>query len=183
MAKRICICGLKGSGKSIIAQALCEKNPMLKYVEISRLIRAKMKIDGVDPDKIYEYSLQLRRQYGADVVSKMALVEIAGYSGAVIIDSLRTEQDFDVFNENGQASIIAVHSSPRLRYSRIMSRRRSTDPITLEGLSNMDRKSMEMGAERLFTLSNYAVINDGTVEQAMIQANQALTAALKEMVS
>jgi dephospho-CoA kinase len=87
---------------------------------------------------------------------------------------LRTKEEFVSFNENNNASIILVNTPQHIRYSRIISRARVDDPVTKKGLLEMDQKTLEMGAEHLFSLAYYVIKNDGEFSYTVEQANTAL---------
>jgi len=170
----ICVSGLKGAGKTTIVKRLSEEYE-IPYIELGELVKARMSEERVPISKIYEYSLELRKEYGKDVVAKMAIDKMNEYYGnIIIIDGLRTEPEFNAFNSVGQVYIIVVHASPTVRYQRILARGRPADPYTLEKLIDMDKKSLAMGIEHIFTLADYRINNNGILDEALAQARAAL---------
>ena len=175
----ICVSGLKGAGKTTIVKRLSEEYG-IPYIELGELVKARMNKERVPISKIYEYSLELRKKYGEDVVAKMAIDKMnEDYGNIIIIDGLRTESEFNAFNNVGQVYIIVVHASPTVRYQRILARGRPTDPHTLGELIDMDKKSFAMGIEHIFTLADYIINNDGTLDEALAQARAVLNDILR----
>lgn len=181
MQQRICVCGLKGSGKSSISKALCNERDGLVHIELSGLIRTKMRNDGIPAERIYEYATYLRQRYGPEIISKMALELTVTHTKNVLIDGLRTKEEFALFNSNNSASIILITSPQETRYSRIINRARPTDPTSLDGLYDMDRKSIEIGMGRVFSMADYVVTNDREFNYAVTQANAALEQILRRV--
>ncbi len=105
-----------------------------------------------------------REIHGPDIWARRT-VERAP-SDRIVIDGIRSLDEVACFRETfGDAlSVVAVHASPHTRYRRIAKRQRRDDVITEEELRVRDRRELRWGLGEVIALSDYLIVNEGTLE-------------------
>jgi dephospho-CoA kinase len=116
------------------------------------------------------------------VVSKKCVPKIAGADAdAVLVDGIRSLNEVDEFKKSfPQLSIVAVHSSPEIRFGRLFRRKRSDDPSGWEVFLQRDSRELSVGQGNVIATADYMIVNEGTLEEYKTRINQVLETATKK---
>jgi dephospho-CoA kinase len=152
---------MPGSGKSLLASLFVERG--VKAVSMGDVVRDMYSREGREGESLMDYAKRIRAERGEDVVARATLERIKGERLAVV-DGVRSLKEVEVFSNVGDVVIIAVHSSPKLRYSRMTERGRRDDAKSLEELRRRDMEEIRLGIGGVIALADFVVVNDGTVE-------------------
>jgi dephospho-CoA kinase len=60
---------------------------------------------------------------------------------------------------------LAIHASPKTRFNRLLSRRRSDDPKTLDTFSERDNRELTVGLGQVIALADYLAVNENTITE------------------
>lgn len=130
--KIIGIGGTNGAGKDTFAEWMAEHRGWL-FVSVSDILREELKRRGlsIERENLRRLSAEWRREKGGGILIDMAVAEYERLSqknkfNGLVISSLRNPGEPDRVHElSGQ--VIWIDSDPRIRYERIMGRKRGTE--------------------------------------------------------
>lgn len=169
-----CIAGMPGSGKSIVAKAAGDLGlPVYNMGDIVREETLK-RYGAITPELIRRTSIDLRKEYGDTVVADRTLERIKEEHCLVVIDGVRSLKEIEVFSRRGSVFIVAVHASPRIRFKRILERKRAGDPSTWEEFRARDLTELSFGIGDVIALADFMIVNEGTVDEAYKRAREIL---------
>ena len=171
----ICIAGMPGSGKSIIAKAATDlKLPVVNMGDVVREETLK-RYGVIKPDLMRKVSTDLRREFGNKVIAVRTLERIKGISDPIIVvDGIRSLDEIDVFKSYGNVIIIAIHASPKTRFERIRRRGRPGDPDNWDDFCRRDLVELSFGIGNVIALADYMIVNEGSIEDAYKSAREIL---------
>lgn len=165
----ICITGMPGSGKKILREELI-KLGRFPVVVMRHLVEGEMRAKGLKVDNVSlrEFATNLRQQHGMAVVAERTIARVREIDSAVIIvDGVRGDAEIKRFNEEfgDNFVLIGVHTRPNIRFNRIKERKLEWDPQDLGGFEYRDNKELGWGLGNAIALSDYMVINEGSIDE------------------
>lgn len=175
------VCGRVAAGKETLTGFLREKG--FVYLVSSDLINEALVKRGLEITRKNQQDVadELRREEGVGVLMKMFLDKIAKEpSKNYLIDSLRNAGEAEFMRKNVKDFIlIGVDAPQKVRFQRILSRGKPSDPKTWQGFLEMDARDnfdsenpMGQQTGKLLEMSDYVVINDTDLASAMKQVEQ-----------
>ncbi len=171
--------GMPGSGKSLVVQSMKEKG--YTVVTMGDVIREETAKRGLEPtpQNIGKVMLELRKEGGVTVVADKCVPKIEqNPHPKIVVDGIRSFVEAEVFmNRLPNFVLIAVHSSPQVRFERLSTRGRSDDPKTWEVFHERDMREIGVGIGNAIALAEYVIINDGTKEALNTRVAQVLRRA------
>ncbi len=183
--KVICLTGMPGSGKSVVANTAREMGiPVLVMGDVVREEAKKRRIP-LTPDNLTKLALQLRMEEGPQVVAKRIVEKINNIyreSPIVLIDGVRSLDEISYFKENIKDSsvlIIAVHASPKTRFKRLKRRNRPGDPKSWQEFVLRDERELKIGIGNVIALADHIIINE---EESITSLTEKAKALLKKVV-
>ena len=134
--------GRNASGKGEVARYLQKKS--FYYYSLSDAIREEIRSRGEEPtrDRLIIVGNELRQKYGANVLAERILARIED-DKHYIIDSLRNPAEVDAFRAAKHFKLIRVDAPQEVRFQRILSRQRESDPKTLEEFVELENREAE----------------------------------------
>jgi dephospho-CoA kinase len=183
MSRRVLICvtGMPGSGKSVVSAALSKLAK--KVVSMGDAVREEARRRGLPPDlkAMMELAQRLREEHGPAAVAKLVLRMIDD-DGVFVIDGVRSLHEISVFREFGDVLIVAVHASPRTRFSRLTTRGRKDDPRSWKEFTERDMKELKFGIGNVIALADIMIVNeDKTPEKVAKEALEAVRRVLSSV--
>lgn len=142
--KVIGLTGTIGSGKEIVREII-EKNMNAYSVVLSSLLKEDaLKKQGINITRETRQNLgnELRKQYGNEILAKIAVSFMQNNKDFLIIDGIRNpgEADFLKTKFGVDFRLIAVDAPQQIRYDRISQRKREGDPQTWEEFIKLDER-------------------------------------------
>ncbi len=177
--KIICITGMPGSGKGVVAHVA--RNKGLPVFVMGDVVREEATRRGLPhkPEILNMIAKELREKEGLDAIAKRLVAKIKETSEDVVaVDGVRSLHEVNVFKKYGEVVIIAVHASPKTRFKRILSRRRPGDPKTWEEFVERDFTELGFGIGNVIALADYMIVNEGDVNNTINTANKILDEVL-----
>src|SRR6266446_2170701 len=160
--------GRNASGKGEVAKYLQKKS--FYYYSLSNVIRDEIRLRGEEPtrDRLIVVGNELRQRYGAKILAERILAKIED-DKHYIIDSIRNPAEVDAFRAAKHFKLIKVEAPAEVRFQRILSRQRESDPRTLEDFVALENREAEgddtsQNLVKVELMADHALINDGVLE-------------------
>lgn len=141
------IIGLTGpmaGGKGIAADFL--KNKGFFYSSTSERVREECRNRKIEitRNNLQDIADELRKKFGPEVLAKRTWEIVKKYP-RVVVDSIRGESEVDFLKDKPNFYLIGVTASRKLRYQRLISRSRESDPINWKDFLASDKKDFKSG--------------------------------------
>lgn len=157
--KIIGVAGTDGAGKDTVGEMLAGRHGWL-YVSVTDILRreARKRNLPLERQNLRQISAQWRRENGLGVLVDKAVEQFESqkdkYKGLAIA-SLRNPGEADRVHELG-GKVVWVDADPRIRYNRIIARKRGTeDEVTFaEFMAEEKAQSQHSGDEAILSLDD-----------------------------
>ncbi|HYV99990.1 MAG TPA: AAA family ATPase [Candidatus Acidoferrum sp.] len=162
--KVIAISGMPGAGKGVASEA--GKSLGFEAFVLGDVIREETERRGIEPTpkNMGNVMLELRANEGVAVVAKRLLPKIeSARSSTVIVEGVRSMHELQELQSKYEAITVAIHASPKTRFQRLLSRKRSDDPKTWEVFFERDSRELNVGLGHVIALADLVLINEGTI--------------------
>lgn len=168
--KVIAISGMPGAGKGVASEA--GKQLGFEVLVLGDIIREETERRGIEPTpkNIGDVMLELRANEGPAVVAKRLLSKIENvHSSRVIVEGVRSIDELHELQSEFAVITVAIHASPRTRFQRLLSRKRSDDPKNWEVFFERDCRELNVGLGQVIALADIVLINEGTILDLQLQ--------------
>lgn len=161
------IVGMPGSGKSIVSDVVRDYCRAPVYV-MGDIVREETIKRGLPPtlENTRAVAERLREEMGPRAVAYLLLkkiVEERPQRDYIVIDGARSLAEIECFREAfDDVIIIAVHSSPRTRFRRLVARGRRDDPRDWREFISRDLSELSLGMGSVIALADYVIVNEET---------------------
>jgi len=192
MNKLICLVGMTGSGKSVVADYLVEKG--FGFFRFGQITLDIVKEKGLDPTEENERPVReaVRKEHGmgAYAVLNIPKIEKLLEKGHVVGDGLYSWSEYKVLKEKylDQFIVLAIYAPPQLRYSRLAKRTLAKEdtelrhrPATEEQAKARDYaeiEKIEKGGP--IAMADYTLVNTGTADELIKKTKSVLGSILEK---
>jgi dephospho-CoA kinase len=156
--------GMPGSGKGIFRNKCCKFG--YKIIIMGDEIRAEAKRRNLNltPKNLGRLMLDLRNENGPEIIAKKCISKIKSKkSHLFLIDGIRSLHEVKEFRKVFPSlEIVAIHSSPNTRFSRLVKRNRTDDPKNWETFIERDQRELNVGIGDVIATADYMIVNEGT---------------------
>ncbi|MGO9646134.1 MAG: AAA family ATPase [Candidatus Bathyarchaeia archaeon] len=162
--KVIAISGMPGAGKGVASEA--GKSLGFDVLVLGDVIREETERRGIEPTpkNMGNVMLELRANEGVAVVAKRLLPKIESVrSSTVVVEGVRSMHELQELQTKYEVIIVAIHASPKTRFQRLLSRKRSDDPKTWEVFFERDSRELNVGLGHVIALADLVLINESTI--------------------
>lgn len=177
--------GTMASGKETVTEALTHKFNCYT-VTLSSVIRGELekKRKKFDRKILQDMGNELRQKYGGGILSKLAVDYLPRDKELIVIDGIRNLGEIDYLKKvfGNKFVLIAVDAPQEIRWQRIQSRGRTTDPKTWEDFVALDERDRGLKEplygqqiDRCVERADFKIINDGNVEKLQEKVNEIMT--------
>ncbi len=157
------IVGMPGAGKSLIASLAEELG--ISVVIMGDVIREETCLRGLEPtsENIGQIMLNIRSKEGPAVVAKRCVLKInSKKSNVVLVEGIRSLEEVTEFKRNFTTfKLLAIHSSPQTRFTRLFDRNRSDDPLSERVFKIRDARELSVGIGSAIAMADHVIENEG----------------------
>src|SRR5213075_285750 len=134
--------GRNAAGKGEVARYLQTKS--FYYYSLSDVIRDEIRSRRLQPtrDLLIVVGNELRQKYGAKILAERILARIED-DKHYVIDSIRNPAEVDAFRAAKHFKLICIEASAEIRFRRILSRQRESDPKSFEEFIALENREAE----------------------------------------
>src|SRR5262252_8128138 len=177
--------GRNAAGKGEVARYLQQKS--FYYYSLSDVIRDEIRSRGEEPtrERLIIVGNELRQKYASNVLAERTLAKIED-DKHYIIDSIRNPAEVDAFRAAKYFKLIRIEAPADIRFQRILSRQRESDPKTFEEFIALENREAEgddtsQNLVKVELMADYSLTNDGALDQLYPQIDRLLVKLLKEV--
>lgn len=192
MSKLVCIVGMAGAGKSIIADFLVLRG--YGFVRFGQITLDEVKEKGLEPTEENERPIRerIRREHGPGAYATLNIPKFDALlkKGNVVGDGLYSWSEYKVLKEKYGSSfvVIAVCAPPSIRYARLAARilaasdtnlrHRPATPEQAKARDYAEIENIEKGGP--IAMADYMFLNTGTVDDLLSAVKKVLPEIEKE---
>lgn len=165
--KAVIFVGMPGSGKSMGAKcATAIGIPVIVMGDIVREEATRRKLSQT-PKTLGEIMLDLRSKFGPAVIADRCKERISKMKESnIVIDGARSEAEIESFRQMIESvTVVAIHSSPKVRFQRLIERQRPDDAFTWETFLERDSRELDVGLGRVIAQADVVLVNEGEPKQ------------------
>ena len=184
MNKIICLVGMCGSGKSVVADVLVSKG--FQFARFGQITLDIVKERGLQPSEENEKKIreQVRKEHGMGAFAKLNLPKFDKLlqNGNLVADGLYSWSEYKILKDHYRERIIvvAVLAPPEMRYARLEARieideKMRNRPMTKQQAQARDFaeiENIEKGGP--IAMADYYILNTGTLEEVQEAAEKKL---------
>jgi dCMP deaminase len=177
--------GRNAAGKGEAARYLQTKS--FYYYSLSNVIRDEIRARGEEPtrERLIIVGNELRQRHGASVLAERILAKIED-DKHYIIDSIRNPAEVDAFRAAKHFKLLRIDAPAEVRFKRIVSRRRESDPRTFEEFVELENREAEgddtsQNLVKVELMADHTLLNDGVLDKLYAQIDDLLPRLLKEV--
>jgi dCMP deaminase len=181
----VLIIGLTGencAGKGTVAEHLMKKS--FYYYSLSDIIREELKAEGkaITRAGLIEKGNELREKSGSGVLGRKTAEKIHDDKNYVV-DSIRNPAEAEELAKLGRFFLLHITAPPEVRFERIKTRNRETDPRTYEAFLEIEKMEMEnpdktkQNLKDTIAMAHKTIVNNGSVNDL----NERIDVALAEI--
>src|SRR6516225_11304172 len=134
--------GRNAAGKGEVARYLQQKS--FYYYSLSDAIRDEIRSRDEEPtrERLIIVGNELRQRYGSNILAERTLAKIED-DKHYVIDSIRNPAEVEAFRAAKHFKLIRIEAPADIRFQRILSRQRESDPKTLEDFIALENREAE----------------------------------------
>ena len=159
-----------GAGKTSICDYLVKKG--FVFYSLSDIIREELKAKGkeITRENLQATGNELRKEHGNSVLADKTLEKIEEGKN-YIIDSIRNPAEIEALRKRKDFTLMFVDAPIKMRFDRIMDRKREKDPITFEDFKKVEEKELESSdsaSQQLVKcrdMADFIIHNDSSFEE------------------
>jgi len=162
----VVVTGMPGAGKESVVERAGRHG--FSVYRMGDVVRDFAERSSVPPGDVGGYASVERETNGKEIWARRVLDRVNRDSAEkMVIDGCRSDFEVTGFREYFGENIVllAVHSSPKTRYERLVSRERADAPKSREEFSERDRRELDWGLGRVIALADHMIVNEGTLEE------------------
>lgn len=159
--KLILVAGLPGSGKSVFSK-VAEKNS-IPVVSLGDVVREEARKRGLDlsAENLGKIATELRQRYGKDIMARRVVTKLLySESPIIVVDGIRSLDEVECFKKFFDVVIVAIHASPKTRFSRLRARGRPDDPRSWSDFRERDERELSLGIGNVIALADFMIVNE-----------------------
>jgi len=177
--------GRNAAGKGEVARYLQRKS--FYYYSLSDAIRDEIRSRGEDPtrERLIIVGNELRQRYGSNILAERVLAKIEA-DKHYVIDSIRNPAEVETFRTAKNFKLIRIEAPAEIRFQRILSRQRESDPRTLEEFVTLENREAEgddtsQNLVKVELMADHVLSNDSTLEKLYPKIDELLLRLLREV--
>ena len=177
--------GRNASGKGEVARYLQKKS--FYYYSLSDVIRDEIRARGLDPtrDLLIKIGNELRQGHGANILAERILAKIED-DKHYVIDSIRNPAEVEAFRAAKHFKLIRIDAPAEVRFQRILTRHRESDPSTFEQFIELENREAEgddtsQNLVKVELMADHSLLNDSSLERLYPMIDELLLRLLKEI--
>ena len=154
------------------------EDPVLKDYIIGDIVREAAIEKGLEcsAEVLGELMFELREVEGEAVIANRMKKKLKDLiSSKVVIEGVRSLAEIEEFKREWVITILAIHTSPKKRFRRLLLRSRSDDPTTMEMFKERDSKELEIGVGNVISQADIMIVNESSLKTVKKEVNNKIS--------
>lgn len=168
--------GMPGAGKSLVVKVARGRG--YGIVVMGNAVREEVERRGLalTPENLGSVMLELRQQWGNRVIAKRCIPKILGRREAkILVDGIRSLDEAREFKTHfPNFHLIAIHSSPETRFTRLFRRQRSDDSPKWAIFHARDMRELGVGLGSALAMAEYLIVNEEPLDMVKAHIREVL---------
>jgi len=162
--KIIIIAGMPGAGKEELLSVAAAMNiPSVRMGDVVREFYSASE-ECKKGISVGEFASAERKRFGKNIMAKRTIEKM--YGDIFLVDGCRSMDEVRSFRElSKDVVIVGIHSSPELRYERLVKRGREDAPKSMDEFNVRDSREITWGLGEVIALSDIMIINSSGLEE------------------
>jgi dephospho-CoA kinase len=159
----IVIAGMPGAGKEeFVSVARTKGYQVVRMGDVVREFASKSSV-GESDKGVGGFANEERQKYGYEIWARRCVERVS--TERTVIDGSRGTMELKVYQERfgKEIDLVAIHSSPRTRYPRLVARGREDAPKSIEEFNARDERELSWGLGSLIALADVMIVNEGSL--------------------
>jgi Dephospho-CoA kinase len=161
----VLLVGMPGSGKEEFKKVAMELG--WEVVSMGDVVRNYTTSLGLELNEknVGSVASSERETKGMDIWARRTLEKIKNKK--TVVDGIRNREEVEFFKKNlgEKLVLVAIFSSEKTRFQRIINRGRLDDVKNIEEFEERDRRELSWGLGNVISKSDYFIVNEGTLEE------------------
>jgi dephospho-CoA kinase len=161
----VLLVGMPGSGKEEFKKVAMELG--WEVVSMGDVVRNYTTSLGLELNEknVGSVASRERETKGMDIWARRTLEKIKNKK--TVVDGIRNREEVEFFKKNlgEKLVLVAILSSEKTRFKRIINRGRPDDVKNIEEFEERDRRELSWGLGNVISKSDYFIVNEGTLEE------------------
>ena len=175
------VTGTLGAGKGTVVEYLIEQE--FKHYSARDFIVEEIINRGlpINRDTMVSVANELRALHGSDhIVRSLHKCAQDNNHKDIIIESIRTKGEVEALKILPNAFLVAIDADPKVRYERIVKRKRATDDVTFEKFVQDEAREMDsddpnkQNLKYVISQADFHLTNNGELEDLHKQVKKVL---------
>jgi len=163
--------GKNAAGKGEIAKHLQDKG--FVYYSLSDALRdeATEQNLGHSRDNLIKLGTEMREKYGNGILAKRINEKIRQNKGNFVVDSIRNPGEVEELRKNDGFILVGVDADAKIRFERLMKRKRAGDSKTFEEFMEHEKKENNnegsgQQLDKCLKMADKIIDSNGAIEEA-----------------
>ncbi|MCH8003723.1 MAG: AAA family ATPase [Nanoarchaeota archaeon] len=163
--------GKNAAGKGELANHLKSKG--FVYLSLSDALRGEATKQGLDHsrDTLIRLGTEMREKFGNGILAKRINEKIKQNKGNFVVDSIRNPGEVEELRKNDGFILIGVHTDAKIRFERLMKRKRVGDSRTFEEFMEHEKRENNNGGsgqqlDKCLEMADKIIDSNDTIEEA-----------------
>ena len=168
------VTGLPGAGKSIFSSAARELG--IRVIKMGDIVFSETRKRGLPLtyENVGRIAVELRAKYGRGIIADKVIDLIRSNivkksrnkNEILVIEGIRSPEEVERFRNFFDLFIlVAIHAPPKIRYERLLKRKRSDDVLNISKLIERDKRELKFGVGEVIALADEILVNkDKSIE-------------------
>jgi len=163
--------GKNAAGKGELANHLKDKGFI--YFSLSDALRDEATKQSLDHsrDVLIKLGTEMREKFGNGILAERINEKIMEQKGNFVVDSIRNPGEVEELRKNDGFILIGVDADVKIRFERLMKRKRAGDSRTFEEFINHEKKENNnegsgQQLDKCIQMADKIIDSNGTIEEA-----------------
>lgn len=169
----IIVTGMPGAGKEELLNVAVGMG--MPFIRMGDLVREGYSSSGAASEglSVGAFASREREKHGMDIWAKRAVERMSG--SIFLVDGCRSMDEVRSYKGlSDNVVLVSVHSSPMIRYARLIRRGREDAPRDLSEFDERDKRELSWGLGEAIALSDVMIDNSGTLDEFRVRSGMIL---------